>query len=247
MTSAGRLSGKVAVITGASRGIGRALAMASRREGMKLALSARGAGPLEELAKELDPAGDEVIAVPGDVSDRSFCERLIDQTEERFGCIDVLMNNAGLALGGKIVDTKPEDVETMVRVNFLGAYYCTRFALPGMIQRKRGHIVMMDSVAGYRYSPGGSIYSATKFAMRALAEALRREVLEHNIKVTALYPGMTLTTYFDPENPDAVTAPIPIEQMLTAEDVAAATLATVGLPDRVSINTVILRPTQQET
>ncbi len=247
MTASGRLSGQVAVITGASRGIGRALAVAGRREGMKLVLAARGAGPLEELAGQLDATGAEVVALPGDVSDRAYCETLIGQCEERFGGIDVVINNAGLAIGGKIADTKPEDVETMVRVNFLGAYYCTRFALPGMIRRKRGHIVMMDSVAGYRYSPGGSIYSATKFAMRALAEALRSEVQEHDIKVTSIYPGMTLTTYFDPKNPDALKPPIPLEAMLTAEDVADATLAAIGLPDRVSINTVVLRPTRQES
>jgi len=247
VTANGRLSGQVAVITGASRGIGRALAVAGRREGMKLALAARGAGPLEELAGQLDATGAEVVALPGDVSDRAYCETLIGQCEERFGGIDVVINNAGLAIGGKIADTKPEDVETMVRVNFLGAYYCTRFALPGMIRRKRGHIVMMDSVAGYRYSPGGSIYSATKFAMRALAEALRSEVLEHDIKVTSIYPGMTLTTYFDPKNPDALKPPIPLEAMLTAEDVADVTLAAIGLPDRVSINTVVLRPTRQES
>ncbi len=235
------------MITGASRGIGRALAEASRQEGMKLALSARGAGPLEELARQLDPEANEVIAVPGDVSDRDYCARLIQETEDRLGGVDVLMNNAGLAIGGKIADTKPEDVETMVRVNFLGSYYCTRFALPGMIQRKRGHVVIIDSVAGYRYSPGGSIYSATKFALRAFAEALRSEVQEHDIKVTAIYPGMTLTTYFDPKNPAALKPPIPLDAMLTAKDVADATLAALGLPDRVSINTVVLRPTKQES
>jgi 3-oxoacyl-[acyl-carrier protein] reductase len=214
---------------------------------MKLALSARGAAPLEALAAELDPGGSEVLAVPGDVSVREYCARLISEAESRLGGLDVLINNAGVAIGGKIADTRPEDVETMVGVNFLGTYYCTRFALPGMIERKRGHIVMMDSVAGYRYSPGGSIYSATKFAMRALAEALRSEVQEHNVKVTAIYPGMTLTTYFDPENPSALKPPIPLEELLTAEDVAEATLGALGLPDRVSINTVVLRPTKQES
>lgn len=236
-----------AVITGASRGIGRALAEAGRREGMKLALSARNAQALEALARELDPSGTEVVGVAGDVGDRAACQRLIEEAERCFGHIDVLMNNAGLAVGGTIADSNPEDVDMMVRTNFLGAYYCTRFALPGMVARKSGHIVMMDSVAGYRYSPGGAIYSATKFAMRALAEALRFEVLEYGVKVTAVYPGMTLTTYFDPDNPDALKPPIPLEEMLTSEDVAEATLATVGLPDRVSINTVVLRPTTQKT
>ena len=243
----GRLSGKTAVITGASRGIGRALAEAGRREGMKLALSARNAQALEALARELDPTDREVIAVPGDVGDCAACQRLIEAAERHFGHIDVLMNNAGLAVGGKIADSNPQDVDLMVRTNFLGAYYCTRSALPGMIARKSGHVVMMDSVAGYRYSPGGAIYSATKFAMRALAEALRSEVLEYGIKVTAVYPGMTLTTYFDPHNPEALKPPIPLEAMLTAEDVATATLATIGLPERVSVNTVVLRPTQQKT
>lgn len=247
MSRNGRLSGVTAVITGASRGIGRALAEVGRRDGMKLVLSARNAEALETLARELDPTGQEVIGVPGDVGDCASCQGLIEEAERRFGHIDVLMNNAGLAIGGKIADTDPRDVDLMVRTNFLGAYYCTRFALPRMIARKQGHIVMMDSVAGYRYSPGGSIYSATKFAMRSLAEALRSEVLEYGIKVTAVYPGMTLTTYFDPDNPDALKPPIPIEEMLTAEDVAEATLATVGLPARVSVNTVVLRPTTQKT
>ena len=235
------------MITGASRGIGRALAEAGRREGMKLALSGRNAQALEVLVRELNPMDREVIAVPGDVGDCAACQRLIEEAERHFGHIDVLINNAGLAIGGKIADSNPQDVDLMVRTNFLGAYYCTRFALPGMIARKSGHVVMMDSVAGYRYSPGGAIYSATKFAMRALAEALRSEVLEYGIKVTAVYPGMTLTTYFDPHNPEALKPPIPLEAMLTAEDVATATLATIGLPERVSVNTVVLRPTQQKT
>ena len=235
------------MITGASRGIGKALARVARREGMKLALSARGGDALEVLARELDATGQEVIAVPGDVGDRTDCKRLIEKAERHLGQLDVLMNNAGLAIGGKIADTNPDDVDLMIRTNFLGSYYCTRFALPGMIKRRSGHIVMMDSVAGYRYSPGGSIYSATKFAMRALAEALRSEVQEFGIKVTAVYPGMTLTTYFDPSNPDALKPPIRIEEMLTADDVAEATLATIGLPARVSVNTVVLRPTAQET
>jgi len=240
------LSGQSALITGASRGIGEALARAFRAEGMRLVLSARGQGPLEALARELDPTGREVWAIAGDVSDRAYCERLVREAEAKLGGLDVLVNNAGVAIGGKIVDTRPEDVETMVRVNFLGAYYCTRFALPGMIARKGGHLVMMDSVAGIKYSPGGSIYSATKFALRALAEALRNEVQEHRIKVTAIYPGITATTYFDPRNPAALPPPIPLEEMLTGEDVARATLAVLGLPPRVSVNTVVLRPTVQE-
>ena len=240
------LAGEVALITGASRGIGLAIARVLRREGMKLVVAARGAGPLEALARELDASGVEVKAVAGDVGDREYCRRLVAAAEDAFGAIDVLVNNAGLAVPGKIVDTRPEDVEQQVRVNFLGTYYCTRFALPGMIARGRGHVIMMDSVAGLKYSPGGSIYSSTKFAVRALAEALRNEVQAHGVKVSAIYPGITLTTYFDPENPSALPPPLPLEQMLTAEDVAEATLSVLGLPPRVSVNMVVLRPTAQE-
>lgn len=247
MSAQGRLAGMTALVTGASRGIGRALARLGREDGMKLALSARGEKALVALARDLDPTGQDVIALPADVGDRDACRRLVEDAERHFGRVDVLLNNAGLAIGGAIADSDPREVELMVRTNFLGAYYCTRFALPGMIARRRGHIVMMDSIAGYRVSPGGAIYSATKFAMRALAEALRCEVIEHGIKVTSVYPGITLTTYFDPENPDALKPPIPLEEMLTAEDVAKATLAAIGLPARVSINTVILRPTTQAT
>jgi NADP-dependent 3-hydroxy acid dehydrogenase YdfG len=240
------VTGQSALITGASRGIGEALARALRGAGMRLVLSARGEEPLLALARELDASGREVSVVSGDVGDRAYCERLVQEAEAQLGGIDVLVNNAGLAVGGKIADTRPDDVETMVRVNFLGAYYCTRYALPGMIARRSGHVVFMDSVAGIKYSPGGSIYSSTKFALRALAEALRNEVQEHRVKVTAIYPGITATSYFDPRNPKALPPPIPREEMLTAEDVAQATLGVLGLPDRVSINTVVLRPTVQE-
>lgn len=240
------VAGRSALITGASRGIGEALARAFRGAGMRLVLAARGEAPLVALARELDASGHEVSTVAGDVADRAYCERLVQEAEARLGGIDVLVNNAGLAIPGKIADTRPEDVETMVRVNFLGAYYCTRYALPGMITRRSGHVVFMDSVAGIKYSPGGSIYSSTKFALRALAEALRNEVQEHRVKVTAIYPGITATTYFDPRNPKALPPPIPLEEMLTSEDVAQATLNVLGLPDRVSVNTVVLRPTVQE-
>ena len=174
------------------------------------------------------------------------CRTLIETAEQRFQNIDVLINNAGLAIPGRLAEVDPKDIETMVSVNFLGTCYCTRFALPAMIARRDGHIVVMDSVAGLKYSPGGAIYSSTKFALRAYAEALRNEVQHANVKVTAVYPGMTATTYFDPQNANALPPPIPVEQMLTSEDVADATLAVLGLPPRVSINTVVLRPTIQE-
>jgi len=238
--------GRTAVITGASRGIGRALAEACRRRGMRLVLSARGGGALSSLAAELDPTGVEVIAVPGDVSRADDCRTLVETAEQRFDHIDVLINNAGLAIPGRLAEIDPKDAETMVTVNFLGTVYCTRFALPAMIARREGHVVVMDSVAGLKYSPGGAIYSSTKFALRAYAEALRNEVQSANVKVTAVYPGMTATTYFDPQNRDALPPPIPVDQMLGPEDVADATLSVLGLPARVSINTVVLRPTIQE-
>lgn len=240
------LAGQVAVVTGATRGIGRAVAVACRAAGMRVAISARRRDALDELANELGGKDGGVVAMAGDVSDRTHCEQLIGAAEARLGRIDALINNAGLAVPGAIAESRPEDVERMVAVNFMGAYYCTYFALPGMIARRRGHIVMMDSVAGIKYSPGAAIYSATKFALRALAEALRNEVQKHNVKVTGIYPGMTATSYFDPNNPEALPPPIPLEQMLTAEDVADATLSVLGLPDRVSVSTIVIRPTTQE-
>lgn len=237
---------RTAVITGASRGIGRALAEGCRRRGMRLVLSARGGDALTSLARELDPSGDDVIAVPGNVAHADECRALIETAEQRFGRIDVLINNAGLAIPGRLAEIDPKDVETMVSVNFLGTVYCTRFALPAMIARRDGHIIVMDSIAGLKYSPGGAIYSSTKFALRAYAEALRNEVQGANIKVSAVYPGITATTYFDPRNAQALPPPIPLDHMLTSEDVAEATLAVLGLPARVSINTVVLRPTIQE-
>jgi short-subunit dehydrogenase len=175
--------GTRALVTGASRGIGRALTMELARRGCELGLVARSEDELQALAGELARSGHEVL--PADVGDRDD----IAATLERFGTIDVLVANAGVADYGPFVGMDLDLVERMTRVNWLGTVYTVRAALPGMLERGRGHVVVMSSGAALRTFPEAAVYGATKSAQRGFAEALWHELAGTGVDVTIVYPG----------------------------------------------------------
>jgi len=240
------LKGKVALVTGASKGIGRASALRLAEGGANIVIGATSTGLLETLKRDIKSLGAESLAERCDVTQLPDCEGLAKHTLERFGKIDILVNNAGVGFSGKIVDSDPKQADQMVMVNILGVYYMTRAVLPSMIKQQGGDIINIGSVAGLKYSPNFSMYSATKFAVRAFSEALRNEVQGHNIRVTLVHPGMTKTAFSDSFTKGG--SPIPFDKgdILKPEDIANAIHFALTRPQGVSLNELTVRPTWQE-
>ena len=182
-------TGKIVIITGASTGIGRAAAIAFANAGARVALAARSADELTQLAARLG-GPDRAIAIPTDVSDLDQCQHLIDETVAHFGGVDVLVNNAGMIVSGLFENLLPGDVERQFQVNFFGATYCTGAALP-YLKASRGVIVNVSSVAGLIGTPTTSVYSASKAAMNAWGRALWVELQPYGVSVVTVCPYFT--------------------------------------------------------
>jgi len=186
----GSLQNKVVVITGASSGIGLALAYAFAAYGVKLVLAARNVVKLDEIRSDLQNKGVEVIAVEADVAKEDDCRHLIEMTIERFGAIDILINNAGISMRALFADLHLDVIRRLMDVNFWGTVYCTHYALPYILKNK-GSVVGVISVAGHIGLPGRTGYSASKFAVRGFLDALRSENIKNGIHVMVVAPGFT--------------------------------------------------------
>ena len=183
----------VALITGASRGIGEATARELARRGYALVLAARSAGPLVALAGELSRAGAPALPVPTDMRSLQDVRRLAQLALHRFGCVDVLVHNAGIGGAGPVAHMHPEAAAATLETNLLAPVELTRVLLPSMIERRRGAIIFVASVAGSIGLPTSPIYSASKFGLRGFADGLRREVARRDISVTVVSPGFIQT------------------------------------------------------
>ncbi|MDT3425501.1 3-oxoacyl-[acyl-carrier protein] reductase [Paenibacillus forsythiae] len=228
------LRGKTAVITGAGKGIGKALALTLAKEGANLGLISRTAADLEALKAAIAEVYNVKVSIAvADVSVREEAESAVAAIQNDLGTFDVLINNAGVANFGTLVDMDPEEWKRHIDINLFGVYYVTRAALPSMIEKKAGSIINVSSTAGERGFATGSAYCASKFALMGLTEALFQEVRKFNIRVTALTPSTVNT-------PLAVNAGLPIgdeDRMMQPEDVAELALTALKLPDRVFIKT----------
>ncbi|TMM10596.1 MAG: SDR family oxidoreductase [Actinobacteria bacterium] len=223
----------VMLITGASTGIGAATARLAADAGYRLVLVARSEDRLREVAAEV--GGDErALAQRCDVSVWDDQERLVAAALERFGRIDVVFANAGFGAKRGFLEESPEQWRSMVETNVLGAAYTIRAALPHFRERGSGHFLLTSSVAGRRVLPG-SLYSATKWAVSAMGEALRQELAETDIKVTLIEPGMTDTPFFDERPRDA----------LKDEDIARTVMFALSQPPHVDVNEILVRPIHQ--
>lgn len=229
-----RFEGKVVVITGASAGIGAAAARQFAAEGAAVALAARSAGPLEALAAELGRDGGRALAVPTDVGHPQSATRLLAHVAERFGGIDVLVNNAGANKRGPIERYTPEELAGVVQVNLTAPIVLTRLVLPYLRTRGRGAIVNVASIAGRIPVGHEAVYSATKFGLRAFTFALQEELEGSGITASAVSPG-PVDTGFIMENLEEVPDLVFAQPMSTAEDVARLILdcAADGTPERV--------------
>lgn len=185
------LAGRIALITGASGGIGQATARELARQGASVVLAARRADLLDTLATELGAAGFEALAVPTDLTDTAQIEPLVQRALERFGRIDILVNNAGIGSSRSLAKTAPDALRRELEVNLVGAILLTRAVLPGMLESKRGAIISISSVAGHvGVDP---LYSATKFGVRGFSYALRRQLRGSGISVSTVSPGFIRT------------------------------------------------------
>ncbi len=187
------LLGKVALVTGAGKGIGRAIALALAKEGVHVALLSRTEKDLTALADEIRLLGVKAAVTVADISNISEVNVAVQKAQTELGSIDILINNAGIGTFAKFLDLEPEEWENMIRVNLFGTYYATRAVLPAMINRKTGDIIIISSTAGKTGAAVTSAYSASKFAVFGMGESLMQEVRKHNIRVTTLAPSTVLT------------------------------------------------------
>ncbi|SFQ57277.1 3-ketoacyl-ACP reductase [Hymenobacter arizonensis] len=225
------LQGKIALVTGAGKGIGRAVALALAQEGVHVGLLARTASDLESLATEIATHGVKTASAVADIADRSAVEAAIAQIQQELGDIDILINNAGIGTFAKFLEMEPEQWEHIIQVNLLGTYYVTRAVLPGMISRQTGDIINISSTSGQRAAAGTSAYSASKFAVLGLSEALMQEVRKHNIRVSALTPS-TVATPLALDNKLTDGNP---EKVMQPEDLAEFMIAQLKLNRRIFI------------
>lgn len=243
------LRGKVALVTGASSGIGEATAYALAAEGACVAASARRPDRLEAVAKRIQERGGHVLTIVADVADEKQANEMVNKAAERWGRLDIVVNNAGVMLLGKISGANTEDWRRMVGVNVLGLMYTTHAALPYLQKQKSGHIVNISSVAGRTARAGSGAYNMTKWGVGAFSEALRQEVLEDNIRVTVIEPGAVATELSshitDPEARRQTQEWVQSIQPLQSEDIANAIIYAVTQPQHVDINEMLIRPSQQ--
>lgn len=225
------LKNKTALITGAGKGIGKAVAIALAKEGVNVILLARTQSDVDEVAKEVNTFGVKSLALTADVADINSVNNAIEKAFSEFKSIDILINNAGIAAFGNFLELEPAAWERIIQVNLMGTYYVTRAVLPNMIERQTGDIINISSTAGLNGNALTSAYSASKFAVLGLTDSLMQEVRKHNIRVTALTPS-TVATDMAKElkltdgNPDKV---------MQSEDIAELIIAQLKLNRRVFI------------
>jgi NADP-dependent 3-hydroxy acid dehydrogenase YdfG len=245
-----KLNGKVALVTGASSGIGEATALALAEEGASVAVVARREDRLRALAQRIGRSGGKVLIIPADLTDEAQAKRAVERTVAEFGRLDILVNNAGIMLLSPSAEARLEDWKRMIEINLMAVLYVTHATLPTFLLQGAGHIVMVSSVSGRFTNPTSNVYSATKFGVRAFSESLRQEFsAKHKIRVTVIEPGVVATELTDHLTHEATKTTYIANtskwERLESEDIAAAILYAVTQPPRVNVNEILIRPTDQ--
>lgn len=240
---------KIALITGATSGIGRATALKVAESGFDLIITGRRAERLEALAGEIRAKGADVLTLNFDVREQKAVQQAVDGLSGKWRAIDVLVNNAGLAVGiAPIQEGVLDDWERMIDTNIKGLLYITRAVAPLMVARNTGHIVNLASIAGKEVYPGGNVYCATKHAVDALSKAMRTDMLKHSVKVTNIAPGMVETEFSIVRyKGDEQAAKNVYKGMtpLTEEDIADTILFAITRPAHVCLNDIVIMPVAQ--
>ncbi|MFN2453015.1 MAG: SDR family oxidoreductase [Pyrinomonadaceae bacterium] len=233
------LNGKVAVVTGGTKGIGRAISEALLREGANVCISARKENEIEETVSTLGDAGEGRIAgAVADVREYEEVKALIKHAVDEFGGVDILINNAGIGKFGRLDETAPEDFRAVLETNLFGVFYCCHEAIPEMKRRGGGYIINISSLAGANPHPEMTAYNASKFALNGLSEALMQEVRHDNIKVSYIMPG-SVNTYFNDGEPDATNT-----WELQPADIARVVLDLLHHDERSLPSRVEIRPSK---
>jgi NADP-dependent 3-hydroxy acid dehydrogenase YdfG len=249
-----RLEGTVALITGASSGIGEATAVALAGEGASVAVAARRRDRLEALVERIGNDAD-VLVVETDVTDEASARAMVEDTVREFGRLDTLVNNAGVMLLGPILDAPVEEWRRMIELNVLGLLYCTHAALPHLLRaadtdpRRVADVVNVSSVAGRVARQGSGVYNASKFGVVAFSESLRQEVTRRHVRVSIVEPGAVMTelaSHNRPEIIEGMRATFGDTELMRSEDIAESILFTVTRPRHVAVNEILIRPTEQE-
>jgi len=255
MTESPRLASTVAVVTGASSGIGEATALALAAEGATVAIVARRADRLEDLATRIASAGPEPIVVPADLTDAAEAPRVMAEVLSRAGRIDILVNNAGVMLLGPIVDAPIEEWERMIDINLRGLLYSAHAALPHLLQaaeqgpRNVADMVNISSVAGRTVNLGSGVYNLTKHGVGAFSESLRQEVTQRHVRVGLIEPGAVeteLAQHNRPQIQELIAQRFGKLARMQATDISAAIVFMVTRPRHVAINEILIRPTEQQ-
>ena len=243
------IAGKVVVITGASSGLGEATARHLAEQGATLVLGARREARIQALADDIKAGGGQALALKTDVVKRGDVEALVKAAIDTFGRVDVMLNNAGIMPQAPLERLKVEEWDQQIDVNIKGVLYGIAAVLPHMQERQSGHIINVSSVAGHKVVPPGTVYCATKHAVRALSEGLRMEMTPHNIRTTIVSPGAVAT-----ELPNSI-KDADIAQgindfyaqcAIPADSFARAVAFAISQPEDVDINEILFRPTAQE-
>jgi NADP-dependent 3-hydroxy acid dehydrogenase YdfG len=244
----------VALVTGASSGIGEATARTLAERGAAVAIAARRADRLEALAGEIESRGGRALVIEADVTEREQAEAAVARTAEALGRLDTVINNAGVMLLGPALDAPVEEWDTMVNVNVLGLLYVARAALPHLLEAAAGEprrvadLVNVSSVAGRRATAGSAVYNATTHAVGAFSEALRQEVTGRHVRVSLIEPGAVateLSSHNRPEILERIKDRFADVTRLEATDIADAIGYVVTRPRHIAINEVLIRPTEQ--
>lgn len=234
------LKGKVALVTGAGRGIGRAVAFALANEGVNIGLFARTEADLKEVANELEALGVKVAFAAVDIASKEEVDQAVKKITSELGTMDILINNAGIGKFATLLDMEPEEWKRIIDVNLMGAYYVTRAVLPQLIEKNSGDILNISSTNGLNGAATSSAYSASKFGLIGLTESLAQEVRRNNIRVTALTPStvateLAVSTNLIRENND--------EKYMQPEDIAEFIVSQLKLHPRIYVKTASMLAT----
>ncbi len=230
------LTGQTALVTGAGRGIGRAVVEALAGRGAGVVLAARSGAQIEAVAEQVRSRGGAALAVATDVSDEASVRRLFGRVDERFGRLDVLVNNAGVGRFGPVAELDLRDLDAVLAVNVRGTFTCCREAMQRMIAAQAGTIINVSSVVGFKGYPNQAVYTASKHAVMGLTKSLAVEARSHGIRISAILPGGVDTDMVGEARPDLDRA-----ALLAPLDVAEAVLYLLSLSDRAAVDEIYIR------
>ena len=231
-----QLNGKVAVVTGAGRGIGKVIAQTLAADGATVVTAARTGEEIESLAAAINDAGGKAVAIRTDITDETSVQNMFAAIDEQFGCVDILINNAGMGIFSHLVDCSAEDFDRVLAVNAGGSFLCSREAMKRMITQKSGYIINISSILGIRAYVNQGAYTAAKHAVMGLTKTLAIEGQPFGIRVSAVLPGGVNTEMIRQSRPD-----LNIDELLEPEDVAGAVMYLLGLSEKAAIDQIYIR------